>query len=128
MLLFSLSILTPHICFQSTDSPAVIFLASRMLFLVTVSSSSPIVTTLFKTGRNSDPSSPTPIYDMRATLSFGSPKPPEKDIVEIIGNRLELLLNVTRKSAPMSKEAMTDLLKFTFNLLVHWPKVRWPQR
>ena len=45
-----------------------------------------------------------------------------QDIVAIISKQLDFLLNGILLSAPMSREAMIDLLKFTFNILCHWPK------
>lgn len=48
--------------------------------------------------------------------------------MEIIGAKLDLLNTCILGGVKMSREAMTDLLKFTFNLLVHYPKVRlWTQ-
>lgn len=63
--------------------------------------------------------SSTPIYD--ALSSSSSSK--HADIIETIGLRLDHLRTGISQSTTMAKEAMTDLLKFTFNLLVHWPKV-----
>ena len=53
-------------------------------------------------------------------------KPPghPSNIVEIIGAKLDCLSKSIQNSAKLSREAMTDLLKFTFNLLLHYPKVR----
>lgn len=46
-----------------------------------------------------------------------------RDIVDTISLKLDfLLISVTQKT-PMGKEAMIDLLKLSFNLLCHWPKV-----
>lgn len=47
-----------------------------------------------------------------------------RSIVEIIGSKLDLLITSVRNGTPMAREAMTDLLKFSFNLLLHYPKVR----
>jgi len=44
-------------------------------------------------------------------------------IVEIIGAKLDILIPRVLQHEHMSREAMADLLKFTFNLLVHYPKV-----
>jgi hypothetical protein len=44
-------------------------------------------------------------------------------ITAIIETRLDSLTNRILERSDMSREAMTDLLKFTFNLLVHYPKV-----
>jgi hypothetical protein len=45
------------------------------------------------------------------------------DIVEVIGAKLDYLSTAIVTGAPMSKDAMTDLLKLSFNLLLHYPKV-----
>lgn len=52
-------------------------------------------------------------------------KPPghPSNTLEIIGAKLDLLSKGIIQSAKLAREAMTDLLKFTFNLLVHYPKV-----
>jgi hypothetical protein len=52
---------------------------------------------------------------------LGGPHP----ITEIIETRLDSLTKSILECSEMSREAMTDLLKFTFNLLVHYPKVRF---
>lgn len=46
-------------------------------------------------------------------------------VVEIIGTKLDLLLINVQSSTRMAKEAMTDLLKFTYNFIHHYPKVRF---
>lgn len=43
--------------------------------------------------------------------------------LEIIGAKLDLLSKGIIQSTKLAREAMTDLLKFTFNILVHYPKV-----
>ena len=45
------------------------------------------------------------------------------DIVVSIASQLDYVLDCVRQDMTMCKEAMTDLLKFSFNLLCHWPKV-----
>lgn len=44
--------------------------------------------------------------------------------IDIIGAKLDLLITCIVTGVKMAREAMTDILKFTFNLLVHYPKVR----
>lgn len=44
-------------------------------------------------------------------------------LVEIIGLRLESLIPALLSGTKMAREAMVDLLKFTFNILTHYPKV-----
>jgi hypothetical protein len=46
-----------------------------------------------------------------------------RTVVEIIGGKLDLLTVAILSGAKMAREAMSDLLKFTFNLLLHYPKV-----
>jgi hypothetical protein len=43
--------------------------------------------------------------------------------VDIIAQRLDTLTDHVLARTEMSCEAMTDLLKFTFNLVLHYPKV-----
>ena len=45
------------------------------------------------------------------------------NIVDIISSKLDSLLGNILASEKMAKEAMSDLLKMTFNLLLHYPKV-----
>lgn len=44
-------------------------------------------------------------------------------LVEIIGLRLESLIPALLSGTRMAREAIVDLLKFTFNILTHYPKV-----
>ena len=44
-------------------------------------------------------------------------------LVEIIGLRLDSLIPALLSSTRMAREAIVDLLKFTFNILTHYPKV-----
>lgn len=44
-------------------------------------------------------------------------------IVDIIGSKLECLINPVNAGANLAREAMTDLLKFTFNILLYYPNV-----
>lgn len=46
-----------------------------------------------------------------------------RSIIEILGSKLDLLVASIHSGAPMAREAMSDLLKFVFNLLLHYPKV-----
>ncbi|KZT66987.1 hypothetical protein DAEQUDRAFT_674073 [Daedalea quercina L-15889] len=89
---------------EKTTNAERIFLASRILFLSTVSMAS----------------SATFIRDLVETKPPGHPG----NIIEIIGAKLDSLSKSIQASAKLSREAMTDLLKFTFNLLLHYPKVR----
>ncbi|KAI1788919.1 guanine nucleotide exchange factor [Ganoderma leucocontextum] len=84
---------------EKSTVPERIFLASRILFLSTVSMSSAATF-------------------IRSLVEAKSPS-----IIELIGNKLDLLSRAILSGAKFSREAMTDLLKFTFNLLLHYPKL-----
>ncbi|KAK7061189.1 guanine nucleotide exchange factor [Favolaschia claudopus] len=82
---------------QKSTNPDQIFILSRILFLSTVHAS-PFIISLVEEKRN------------------GS------TVVDLIGGKLDLLLNNLLSGVKMSKEAMVDILKFTFNILLHYPK------
>ena len=88
---------------QKSSNPDQLFLASRILFLATVSSQSAghFIISL--------------IDDKHSGRS---------NVVEIISLRLDSLTSSILGGVKMAREAMTDLLKFTFNLLSYYPKVR----
>ena len=44
-------------------------------------------------------------------------------IIEILGAKINLLIEAILEKKKMGKEAMSDVLKFTFNILLHYPKV-----
>jgi len=46
-----------------------------------------------------------------------------RTIIEILGAKLDLLTSALRNGTPSAKEGLTDILKFIFNLLLHYPKV-----
>ncbi|KAF8590259.1 hypothetical protein K439DRAFT_1627947 [Ramaria rubella] len=79
---------------ERSSSPQTIFLASRILFLVTVKQT----------------------FFIRKLVE-------ELRIVDIMGQRFDSLMGSTLSSQPMAKEAMVDLLKFTFNLLLQYPRM-----
>ncbi|KAJ7715069.1 guanine nucleotide exchange factor [Mycena metata] len=83
--------------FQKSSNPDQIFLLSRILFLATVHPSA-FITNLVEEKRH------------------GS------TVVDIIGDKLDLLLVSLLSGTKMAKEAMVDVLKFTFNILMHYPK------
>lgn len=87
------------LCQQKSNSPDHIFILSRALFLSTASG------TLY-------------------IESVVNGKYHGRSIVEIIGSKLDFLTTSINNGASMAREAMTDLLKFTFNLLLYYPKVR----
>jgi len=84
--------------FQKATSPDQIFILCRILFLATALGGEYLVTiveSLF-TGRT---------------------------VVEIVGSKLDLLRQPASTGKPLVREATVDLLKFAFNLLLHYPKV-----
>lgn len=83
---------------EKSTSPDHIFILSRMLFLSTASGTTYIETVV--EGK----------YNGRT-------------IVDILGSKLDLMTTAVRNGAPTSKEAMSDLLKFIFNILLHYPKL-----
>ncbi|KAH0839525.1 guanine nucleotide exchange factor [Lanmaoa asiatica] len=82
-----------------------VFLASRILFLCTaaVSSAVPFIQWLVEHKRPDVPGSGTAI--------------------DIIGSKLDDLVELMKEENPAAKDAITDLLKLIFNLCVHYPKV-----
>lgn len=85
---------------QKTISPDQIFVLARILFLSTALLPAYIVTLVENK------------YNGRT-------------IIEIIAAKLDLLSINVQNSTRMAKEAMTDLLKFTYNFIHHYPKVRF---
>lgn len=45
------------------------------------------------------------------------------NIIEIIGSKLDSLTSSILASEKMAREAMSEVLKMSFNLLLHYPKV-----
>ena len=86
---------------QKSTTPDQIFLASRILFLCTVSATSgTFIQSLVEDKHGSSGTT-----------------------VDIIGAKLDILTNNILAGVKMGREAMTDMLKLTFNLLVYYPKV-----
>lgn len=56
-------------------------------------------------------------------MTFVDNKYNGRTVVEIIGAKLDILLISIQTSTRMAKEAMTDVLKFTYNITHHYPKV-----
>ncbi|GBE78960.1 predicted protein [Sparassis crispa] len=88
---------------EKSTLPERIFLASRILFLCTVSMGSS--------------------GDYIKGLVEARPPGHSGNIIEVIGMRLDGLTRNILSSAKLAREAMTDLLKFTFNILLHYPKI-----
>ncbi|PPQ70131.1 hypothetical protein CVT24_003878, partial [Panaeolus cyanescens] len=83
---------------ERATSPDQIFILSRILFLSTVSG--------------------TDFLE-----SVVEDKHNGRTVIEIIASKLELMLTAIKEGLPTAKEAMIDLLKFTYNLLLHYPKL-----
>lgn len=88
---------------QKSTSPDRIFLASRILFLATVSQA--------QSG------------EFIRSLVENKPPGHHSNIVEIVATKLDSLTGSILASEKMAKEAMSDLLKMAFNFLLHYPKV-----
>jgi hypothetical protein len=88
---------------QKSPSPDVVFIASRILFLATASSvtAGPFIVSIVER----------------------KPSGRAHSLVEVIGLRLESLIPALLSGTRMAREAIVDLLKFTFNILTHYPKV-----
>jgi len=88
---------------ERTTNPERVFLASRILFLASVSMT----------------------FASDFIISLVEHRYPEQNttIVEIIGARLDSLTTSILSGEKLAREAMTDLLKFAFNLLLHYPKI-----
>ncbi|KIJ23912.1 hypothetical protein M422DRAFT_786028, partial [Sphaerobolus stellatus SS14] len=79
---------------ERSTNPQNIFLASRILFLLTVEQR-PFIRKL--------------VQELR--------------VVDIVAQKCDKLLSSLLAGQPMAKEAMIDLLKFTFNLLLQYPRL-----
>lgn len=86
-------------CLQKSTSPDLTFILARILFLCTASG-------------------PSYIQSLVEDKRHG------RTVVDIISAKLESLLVNILNGQRMAKEAMTDVLKFAFNILMHYPKVR----
>ncbi|THH08026.1 hypothetical protein EW145_g2980 [Phellinidium pouzarii] len=92
-----------------TTSTSCIFLCCRILFLCTASPTSVLHRSLLE---------PMPSLPDRQ-----SGRTNHQDIISIMAKQLDFLLVSILQGLVMSKEALTDLLKFTFNILCHWPRI-----
>ncbi|KAG2035369.1 guanine nucleotide exchange factor [Suillus americanus] len=90
---------------QKSATPESTFLSSRILFLCTASSlqSFSFIESIIETKRTHFPGNGT--------------------ILDVIAFKLDDLIASMKVGTKMSRDAMTDLLKLTFNLLVHYPKL-----
>ncbi|KAJ7677217.1 guanine nucleotide exchange factor [Mycena rosella] len=82
---------------QKSTNPDQIFILSRILFLATVHPST-FITSLVEEKRHGH------------------------TVIDTISGKLDLLVVSLLSGTRMSREAMVDVLKFTFNILMHYPK------
>ncbi|KAJ6570278.1 guanine nucleotide exchange factor [Mycena vulgaris] len=82
---------------QKATNPDQIFILSRILFLATVHPSA-FITSLVEEKRHGH------------------------TVIDVISGKLDLLIVSLLSGTKMSREAMVDVLKFTFNILMHYPK------
>lgn len=61
--------------------------------------------------------------DYIRTLVETKPAGHHSNIIEIIGSKLDNLTSSLLSSEKMAREAMSEILKMSFNLLLHYPKV-----
>ncbi|KAI0314738.1 guanine nucleotide exchange factor [Amylostereum chailletii] len=94
---------TAVVMLEKSSSPDLIFLASRILFLSTASSAS--------------------AGDFIVKIIEQKPSSRTMAVVDIISLRLDSLVISLLGGAKMAREAMTDLLKFTYNIVAHYPKI-----
>ncbi|KAK0231400.1 guanine nucleotide exchange factor [Armillaria fumosa] len=85
---------------DKSTTPDQVFILSRILFLATVSGPSWIVSLVEDHNHK------------------------RRGIVDIIASKLDAMLVAIQAGTKLGREATADLLKFTFNLLLHYPKVR----
>ncbi|PBL01872.1 hypothetical protein ARMGADRAFT_914871 [Armillaria gallica] len=84
---------------DKSTTPDQVFILSRILFLATVSGPSWIVSLVEDHNHK------------------------RRGIVDIIANKLDAMLVAIQAGTKLGREATADLLKFTFNLLLHYPKM-----
>ena len=84
----------------STD---LIFVTSRLLFLSTASSAT--------------------ASDFIKDLVEGRVSGNGKSVVDILAQKLDVLLPLVVQGTPMAREAMSEMLKFGFNVLCFYPRV-----
>ncbi|KAK0205981.1 guanine nucleotide exchange factor [Desarmillaria ectypa] len=84
---------------DKSTTPDQVFILSRILFLATASSPSWIVSLVEDHNHK------------------------RRGIVDIITSKLDATLIAIQAGTRLGREAMADLLKFTFNLLLHYPKM-----
>ncbi|KIP10594.1 hypothetical protein PHLGIDRAFT_101008 [Phlebiopsis gigantea 11061_1 CR5-6] len=88
---------------EKTTSPERIFLCSRLIFLTTVSMAS--------------------AADYIRHLVEHKPPGHHGNIIEIVAAKLDSLTTSILASEKMAREAMSELLKAAFNLLLHYPRL-----
>ncbi|KAF9651020.1 hypothetical protein BDM02DRAFT_3140078 [Thelephora ganbajun] len=89
--------------FENTTSPDLIFVTSRLLFLSTASSAI--------------------AGDFIQDLVEGKISKNGQNVVDILAPKLDALLPLIVLGTPMAREAMSEMLKFGFNVLCFYPRI-----
>jgi len=88
---------------QRAISPDLIFVTSRLLFLSTASSAT--------------------AGDFIKDLVEGRVSRNSRNVVDVLAQKLDALLPLILVGTPMAREAMSEMLKFGFNVLCFYPRV-----
>jgi len=88
---------------QRATSPDLIFVTSRLLFLSTASSAT--------------------AGDFIKDLVEGRVSRNGRNVVDVLAQKLDVLLPLILVGTPMAREAMSEMLKFGFNVLCFYPRV-----
>ena len=88
---------------QRATSPDLIFVTSRLLFLSTASSAT--------------------AGDFIKDLVEGKVSRNDRTVVDVLSQKLDVLLSSMLVGTPMAREAMSEMLKFGFNVLCFYPRV-----
>ena len=91
---------------QRETSPDLIFVTSRLLFLSTASSAT--------------------AGDFIKNLVEGRVSKNGQNVVDVLASKLDALLSLIVVETPMAREAMSEMLKFGFNVLCFYPRVFFP--
>lgn len=91
---------------QRATSPDLIFVISRLLFLSTASSAT--------------------AGDFIKDLVEGKASRSGQNVVDTLAPKLDALLSLMLVGTPMAREAMSEMLKFGFNVLCFYPRVLLP--
>lgn len=88
---------------ERETSPDLVFVTSRLLFLSTASS--------------------VTAGDFIKGLVEGKVSKNGQNVIDILAQKLDVLLSLVVLGTPMAREAMSEMLKFGFNLLCFYPRI-----